>query len=160
MESLKARRPTNRGPEGWRELILEPLFHSHPFHIYAKLAFEPNLVGVEHRVRQYAVFAGAHNHHVLAAVHADARKRDVLRFLQCLKENGVGLLATAVRHYVIRRFKKHGINFRQANRPDDFHVRGSPTLNASQLLTVKRDVLVGLDFVSAENVRSAAHRPL
>jgi hypothetical protein len=75
-------------------------------------------------------------------------------FPHCLKENGVGLPAAAIRDHVIR-FKEHGINFRQANRPDDFHVRGSPSLQASQLVTVECDELVGFDLLAAQNVRSA-----
>lgn len=41
------------------------------------------------------------------------------------------------------------------NRPDDFHVRGSPTLQAFQLVTVKCDVLIRFDPIAAKNFRSA-----
>jgi hypothetical protein len=52
-------------------------------------------------------------------------------------------------------FQKTRVNFRQANRSDDFHVRGSPWLQPSQLVTVECDVLIGFDLIAAENVRSA-----
>jgi len=82
------------------------------------------------------------------------RERDVLRLSQCLKQNGICLLPATIGNYVIRGLEENGIDFGEPHRPDDLHRWGSPSLQAAQFVTIEYNVLVGLDLIAAENVRS------